>query len=260
MPAFSPSAAIATGASRRRRSRLPGRAFGNTGAMTLRRGDQERRRQGEPGADQVRRRARGADRGEDQRPEREADRERGDVGRHRARAGALVAELVDPGLRQREQRLRGGAEHEAQRKPEPDPGHRREQRQHDRGEDERAQRHPPRPDPRHDARQDQRDRQHAERMHRGIEADHRSRGAALGEIERDQRRAQGVGEAEDRGGGDHRGKRQQMTARRPAPPRGRSCRPLRHPPCRRRRCRRASCSRRRQGLRCGSTMAYSERA
>ena len=35
MPAFSPSAAIATGASRRRWSRLPGRSFGNTGAMTL---------------------------------------------------------------------------------------------------------------------------------------------------------------------------------------------------------------------------------
>ena len=225
-----------------------------------RRDDQECRRQGKRSADQVRCRTRGADRGEDQRAERETHRERGHVGRHRAGAGALLAELVDPGLRQREQRLRGGAEQETQRKPQPDPGHGRKQRQHDCGDDERAERHAPRSDPPHDAWQDRRDRQHAERMHGGIDADQRARGAALGEIERDQRRAQGVGQTEHRRRGDHCAQRQQITARGRRRRGGGHAGRLAIAPCRRRRCRRATCSRRRQGLRCGSTSSPSARA
>ena len=144
-------------------------------------------------------------------PSAKPTRERGDVRRHRA--GAVrsslswltqVSESVNSASEAAPSTKRSGNHSQI-------PGM-AGKRQHEGGDDECAKRHAPRADPPHHARQDRRDRQHAERMHGGIEADQRSRGAALGEIEGDQRRAQGVGQAEDRRRGDHRGKRRQMTA------------------------------------------------
>ncbi len=68
-------------------------------------------------ADRIGQETVGAHRGEDQRPQRKAQRERGGVGRHRAGAALLGAERVQPGLGQHEQDLRRCTQQQAQHEP-----------------------------------------------------------------------------------------------------------------------------------------------
>ena len=90
------------------------------------------------GTDRVGPDALAAQRGEDERTQREADGERGGIAAHGARPALLGAERVEPGLGQHEQHLGGRTQQEAQREPQPDERHRWKQHHQDRSRQERA--------------------------------------------------------------------------------------------------------------------------
>ena len=165
---------------------------------------EQRRDQGHAGTQQIGQGPFGADQGENHRSEGKADRHGGGVGRHGAGAGVLGRERVDPGLGGDEQRFRRHAEEQAEHEPEPDGRHDREGGERQRRDSDGEENQPAGAEQGHHPWQDDRRRQHPDGVHGGIGTDHGFTEAAGGQIERDERGGQGIGEAEDHGRRDHR--------------------------------------------------------